>query len=57
MDDERDKQKLSLYIPIAMHEALRTIAFTERTSINKLVIESVAQMLARRKGKAPKKGR
>jgi len=58
--EERDKQKLSLYVPRTVHEALRRIAFEERTSINKLVLEGVEQMLTKRaalgKPKTAKKG-
>lgn len=57
--DERDKQKLSLYVPRTVHEALRRIAFEERTSINKLVLEGVEHMLAKRqksRGQPTKKG-
>ncbi len=55
----RDVQKFSIYLPTAAYERLRTIAFEERTSINKLVLEGVEQVLAKRakgKTKTTKKG-
>ncbi len=45
---ERDVQRFSVYLPTATHERLRIIAFEERTSINKLVLEGVEQVLTRR---------
>jgi len=50
---ERDVQKFSIYLPTAIHERLRTIAFEERTSINKLVLEGIEQLLAKQTGKRP----
>jgi metal-responsive CopG/Arc/MetJ family transcriptional regulator len=55
----RDVQRFSIYLPIAMYEQLRKIAFEERTSINQLVLDAVEQALAKRsrgKPKTTKKG-
>jgi len=55
----RDVQPFSIYLPTAMYEQLRTVAFEERTSINKLVLEGVGHLLVQRakgKPKRPKKG-
>ncbi len=38
---ERDVQKVSIYMPREVYEALREAAFLEHTSINKLVLEAV----------------
>jgi hypothetical protein len=55
---ERDVQRFSIYLPTAVYEQLRTIAFEERASINRLVLDAVQRALAkRRKGKpTTKKG-
>jgi hypothetical protein len=45
---DRDVQKFSIYLPTAAYEQLRAIAFEERTSINKLVLEGVERLLAKR---------
>jgi len=56
---ERDVQRFSIYLPVAVYEQLRTIAFEERSSINRLVLDAVEQALATRpkgKPKTTKKG-
>jgi hypothetical protein len=38
----------SLYLPLPMYEALRTIAFEERCKIHSLVLEGIAATLRKR---------
>ena len=48
-------QRFMIYLPEPTYERLRTIAFEERTSINRLVLDAVESALAKRaKGKAAK---
>jgi predicted HicB family RNase H-like nuclease len=57
--EPKGKHKFMIYLPEDVYERLRTIAFEERTSINKLVLEGAEQILAKRvktKTKAARKG-
>jgi predicted HicB family RNase H-like nuclease len=51
---KQEVQRVGLYVPIALHEQLRTIAFEERTSVNRLVVDAIEQALARRPKRKPK---
>jgi len=55
----RAVKRFMIYLPEDAYEVLRTIAFEERTSINKLVLGGVEHTLAKRakgKPKTAKKG-
>ncbi len=54
--EERDVQKFTIYLPTAAYEQLRRIAFDDRTSINKLVINAIEKDLATR-AKPGRKGK
>ncbi len=46
-------QRFMIYLPVPVYEQLRTVAFEERTSINRLIVDAVEGALAKRaKGKA-----
>jgi uncharacterized protein (DUF2384 family) len=42
-------KRFMIYLPVDAYERLRTIAFEERTSINKLVLAGVTHTLAQRR--------
>jgi hypothetical protein len=42
----------SIYLPIAMHEALRDVAFKERRSIHSIMLEGIQLALNKRRQKA-----
>jgi predicted transcriptional regulator len=43
--ENRDVQMLTVRVPKDLHEALRTLAFVQKTTINDIVIRSVADYM------------